>query len=44
MGETKMTNYERHAAMKRDWANHHPNATPQEYELAMRLIANLCGF
>jgi hypothetical protein len=37
-----MNKYHRYEAMKRDWIAHHPHATPEEYTLAMRLIAKHC--
>ena len=37
------SNYARYEAEKRMWASSHPHATSQEYEQAMRAIANACG-
>lgn len=36
-------NYARYEAEKRTWASSHPQVTSQEYEQAMRAIADACG-
>lgn len=30
-------------ALKADWVRSHPDATNEEYQVAMRLIAEKCG-
>lgn len=35
--------YVRYEQLKREWTQKHPGATPEEYEVAIRRIANECG-
>jgi len=39
----EMNNYEKYEAMKRDWVQLNPSATNEEYQSAMRRIADKCG-
>lgn len=39
----KREDWIRYAQLKRDWVNANPNATPSQYEAAMRQIARECG-
>lgn len=39
----KQADWARYAQMKREWVDQHPNATPSEYDAAMRKIAKECG-
>jgi hypothetical protein len=38
-----MSSYEKYEIMKRDWVAENPDATPEEYQAAMRRIAGICG-
>lgn len=38
-----MYGYEQYEEMKRAWIKAHPEATPEEYQNAMRRIAAKCG-
>lgn len=38
-----MTAYERYEAAKAAWVRLHPSATPEQYEAAMKRIADECG-
>jgi|GEM_PF-2233498 len=37
-------NFVKYEANKSDWVKVNPNATPTEYQAAMRAIAHECGF
>jgi hypothetical protein len=38
-----MNGHEKYEVMKQGWISDNPNATPQEYQTAMRRIAEKCG-
>lgn len=35
--------YAQYEARKQDWIRSNPEAAPEQYDIAMRRIANLCG-
>ena len=38
-----MSNYQKYEQLKKEWVAGNPNATNEEYQVAMRRIAEKCG-